>query len=35
MPVPHKTLSNWYTTLLIAYGNSIEHNGDFDLQHIS
>jgi hypothetical protein len=28
----HKTLSNWYTTLLNAYGNSIEHYGDFDLE---
>ena len=27
----HKTLSNWYTTLLNAYGNSIEHYGDMDL----
>ena len=27
----HKTLSNWYTTLLNAYGNSIEHYGDLDL----
>ncbi len=30
--VGHKTLSNWYTTLLNAYGNSIEHYGDFDLE---
>jgi hypothetical protein len=28
----HKTLSNWYTTLLNAYGNPIEHYGDFDLE---
>jgi hypothetical protein len=28
----HKTLSNWYTTLLNAYGNSIEHYGDLDLE---
>ncbi len=27
----HKTLSNWYTTLLNAYGNSIKHYGDLDL----
>lgn len=27
----HKTLSNWYTTLLNAYGNPIEHYGDMDL----
>ena len=27
----HKTLSNWYTTLLNAYGNPIEHYGDLDL----
>ena len=26
----HKTLGNWYTTLLNAYGNPIEHYGDFD-----
>ena len=28
----HKTLSNWYTTLLNAYGNPIEHYGDLDLK---
>lgn len=28
----HKTLSNWYTTLLNAYGNPIEHYGDLDLE---
>jgi hypothetical protein len=28
----HKTLSNWYTTLLNAYGNSLEHYGDLDLE---
>lgn len=28
----HKTLSNWYTTLLNAHGNSIEHYGDLDLK---
>ena len=28
----HKTLSNWYTTLLNAHGNSIEHYGDMDLE---
>ena len=27
----HKSLSNWYTTLLNAYGNPIEHYGDLDL----
>jgi hypothetical protein len=27
----HKTLSNWYTTLLNAYGNPIDHYGDLDL----
>ena len=27
----HKTMSNWYTTLLNAYGNPIEHYGDLDL----
>lgn len=32
----HKTLGNWYTTLLNAYGNGIEHFGALDvgLQHI-
>ncbi len=28
----HKTLSNWYTTLLNAYGNPVEHYGDRDLE---
>lgn len=28
----HKTISNWYTTLLNAHGNPIEHYGDFDVQ---
>jgi hypothetical protein len=28
----HKTMSNWYTTLLNAYGNPIEHYGDLDLK---
>ncbi|MEC7564464.1 MAG: DUF1552 domain-containing protein [Planctomycetota bacterium] len=28
----HKTLSNWYTTLLNAYGNPIKHYGDLDLE---
>ena len=28
----HKTLSNWYTTLLNAYGNPIRHYGDLDLE---
>lgn len=27
----HRTLGNWYTTLLNAYGNSIEHYGDPDV----
>ena len=27
----HQTLGNWYTTLLNAYGNPIEHYGDMDL----
>jgi hypothetical protein len=27
----HKTLGNWYTTLLNAYGNGIPHYGDLDL----
>ena len=26
----HKTLGNWYTTLLNAYGNPIKHYGDLD-----
>lgn len=26
----HQTLGNWYTTLLNAYGNPIEHYGDID-----
>ena len=28
----HRTLSNWYTTLLNAYGNPVEHYGDLDLE---
>ena len=28
----HKTLSNWYTTLLNAHGNPIDHYGDLDLE---
>jgi len=28
----HKTLGNWYTTLLNSYGNPIEHYGDLDLE---
>lgn len=28
----HKTLGSWYTTLLNAYGNPIEHYGDLDLE---
>ena len=27
----HKTLGNWYTTILNAYGNDIAHYGDFDV----
>ncbi|MEZ0265210.1 MAG: DUF1552 domain-containing protein [Phycisphaerae bacterium] len=27
----HKTLGNWYTTILNAYGNPINHYGDLDL----
>ena len=27
----HKTLGNWYTTILNAYGNPIEHYGDLDV----
>lgn len=29
--VGHKTLGNWYTTILNAYGNAIPHYGDLDL----
>jgi hypothetical protein len=28
----HKTLGNWYSTLLNAHGNPIEHYGDLDLE---
>jgi len=28
----HKTLGNWYTTLLNAHGNPIQHYGDLDLE---
>ncbi len=28
----HKTLGNWYTTILNAYGNPIKHYGDFDVE---
>ena len=28
----HKTIGNWYTTLLNAYGNPIPHYGDLDLE---
>lgn len=28
----HKTIGNWYTTLLNAHGNGIEHYGDYDLE---
>lgn len=28
----HKSLGNWYTTLLNAHGNPIEHYGDLDLE---
>ena len=27
----HRTIGNWYTTLLNAFGNPIEHYGNFDL----
>lgn len=27
----HKTLGNWYTTILNAYGNPMKHYGDFDV----
>jgi hypothetical protein len=27
----HQTLGNWYTTLLNAYGDPVEHYGDLDL----
>ena len=27
----HRTLGNFYTTLLNVYGNPIKHYGDFDL----
>jgi hypothetical protein len=27
----HKTLGNWYTTLLNAYGNPIDHYGALDV----
>ena len=27
----HKTMSNWYTTLLNAWGNPMKHYGDLDL----
>jgi hypothetical protein len=28
----HKTLGNWYTTLLNAHGNPMDHYGDLDLE---
>jgi hypothetical protein len=28
----HKTLGNWYTTLLNAHGNPVKHYGDLDLE---
>jgi Protein of unknown function (DUF1552) len=28
----HKTLGNWYTSILNAYGNPIKHYGDFDVE---
>ena len=28
----HKTIGNWYTTLLNAHGNAIEHYGDLDTE---
>jgi hypothetical protein len=27
----HKTIGNWYTTILNAYGNPVEHYGDLDV----
>jgi hypothetical protein len=27
----HRTLGNWYTTILNAYGNPIRHFGDLDM----
>ena len=27
----HKTLGNWYTTILNAYGNNIDHYGALDV----
>lgn len=30
--VGHKTIGNWYTTLLNAHGNRIKHYGDLDLE---
>lgn len=27
----HKRLGNWYTTILNAHGNTIEHYGDYDV----
>ena len=30
----HKTLGNWYTTLLNAYGNPVEHYGDLDQEMV-
>lgn len=29
--VGHRTLGNWYTTILNAYGNPIKHYGDLDM----
>ena len=29
--VGHKTLGNWYTTILNACGNPIKHFGDLDM----
>ena len=28
----HKTIGNWYTTLLNAHGNPVKHYGDLDLE---
>jgi hypothetical protein len=28
----HKTIGNWHTAFPNAYGNPIEHYGDFDLE---
>jgi len=30
----HRTLGNWYTTLLNTYGNPIPHYGDLDQEMV-